>query len=205
VRFSSANFLSGLGRGLALLGIALWGGGMTFFGAVAAPLMFRAAHKSSAPELAPILAGQMLDRFTWVTYACALALLLGWWLDGFFARDHRLLWWLQGALSALCLGFALYLGAVLLPQTVAQQDQIVPLFAKDARGEILTPAEHALRARFDVGHKSYEKLGALNVYLLLGLLAIIVARTRVWASGPQSLKMKGQDQLLPSETSVERV
>ena len=189
MRFSKLDFGAGAGRALALLAIALWVGGMAFFGAVAAPLLFRAARQSAAPELAPLLVGQMLGRFTWVTYVCSALLLAGWLLDGFCSRDRRFLWWLQGALSALCLAFAVWLGAVLLPQTVAQQAQIVPLFAKDARGQTLTPAEGAERARFDVGHKAYEKLGALNVYLLLGLLGIIVARTRVWAPPAQSLKI----------------
>lgn len=190
--FSSVNFFSGLARGLTLLAIALWVGGMAFFGAVAAPTMFRMARASAAPELAPLMVGAMLGRFSFVTYACSLVLLLGWLVDGILTRDRRIWWYLQGVLTVVCLGLALYLGRVILPQTVAQQDQIVPLFAKDARGETLSPAQQATRAQFDVGHRTYQKVGAINIYLLLAVLALIVARTRVWATPPQSLKMKAE-------------
>ena len=179
---SVSTLFSGLARGLTLLAIGLWVGGMAFFGAVAAPLMFRMARESTAPELAPLLVGAMLGRFTWVTYACAGLMLVGWLADGWLTRDRRWLWWAQGALTTVCLGFALYLGAVILPRTVADQSTIVPLFAKDARGQKLTPAEQKARAAFDVGHTQYQKLGALSVYLLLGTLAIVVARTRVASS-----------------------
>ena len=179
---SVSTLFSGLARGLTLLAIGLWVGGMAFFGAVAAPLMFRMARQSTAPELAPLLVGAMLGRFTWITYACAGAMLLGWLIDGWLTRDRRWLWWAQGALTTVCLGLALYLGTVTLPRTVADQSTIVPLFAKDARGQKLTPAEQSARAAFDVGHTQYQKLGALSVYLLLGVLGIVVARTRVAGS-----------------------
>lgn len=176
---SSAIFFAGLARGLALLGIGIWIGGMTFFGAVTAPLMFRAARASAAPELAPILVGQMLGRFTLVTYICGALMLLGWLVDGAIMCDRRLIWWAQGVLTTICVALAIYLGAAILPRTVAQQDAIVPLFVKDARKQPLTPAEKAQRAAFDVGHQDYQKLGSINVYLLIALLGVIVARTRV--------------------------
>ena len=176
---SKATFFAGLARALALLGIGIWVGGMAFFGAVTAPLMFRAARASAAPELAPILVGQMLGRFTWVTYICGALMIVGWLFDGLITRDRRFLWWAQGATTATCLALAMYLGAVILPRTVAQQDAIVPLFVKDARKQALTPAEQAQRKAFDVGHEEYQKIGSINVYLLIGLLGLIVARTRV--------------------------
>ena len=176
---SKATFFSALARGLALLAIGIWIGGLTFFGAVTAPLMFRAARASAAPELAPILVGQMLGRFTFITYICGVLMLLGWLFDGLIMRDRRLLWWAQGAATSVCVALAIYLGAIVLPRTVAQQGAIVPLFVKDARKQPLTPAEQAQRRAFDVGHEEYQKLGSVNVYLLIGLLGIIVARTRV--------------------------
>ena len=176
---SKVAFFSGLARAVALLGIGIWVGGMTFFGAVTAPLMFRAARESAAPELAPILVGQMLGRFTWVTYICGALMILGWLFDGLITRDRRWLWWAQGVATATCLALAIYLGSAILPRTVAQQDAIVPLFVKDARKQVLTPAEQAQRKAFDVGHEEYQKLGSINVYLLIGLLGLIVARTRV--------------------------
>ena len=175
----SAIFFAGLARAVALLSIGIWIGGMTFFGAVTAPLMFRAARASAAPELAPILVGQMLGRFTFVTYICGALMLLGWILDGWITRDRRWLWWAQGLVTMVCVALAITLGAGILPRTVAQQGAIVPLFVKDARHQPLTPAEKAQRAAFDVGHEDYQKLGAINVYLLMGLLGLIVARTRV--------------------------
>ena len=178
---SQATFFSGLARGLTLLAIGIWVGGLTFFGAVTAPLMFRAARASAAPELAPILVGQMLGRFTFVTYICAALMLVGWIFDGLITLDRRWLWWAQGVVTTVCLALAIYLGAVILPRTVAQQDAIVPLFVKDARKQPLTPAEQKMRKSFDVGHEEYQKLGSINVYLLIGLLGLIVARTRVVA------------------------
>ncbi len=168
-----------MARAVALLGIGIWVGGMTFFGAVTAPLMFRAARASAAPELAPILVGQMLGRFTYVTYICGALMLLGWLIDGLIMRDHRWLWQIQGLFTIVCVGLAIFLGTAILPRTIAQQGAIVPLFVKDARHQSLTPAEKARRAAFDVGHEDYQKLGAANVYILIGLLCIIVARTRV--------------------------
>ncbi len=176
---SKAQFFSGLARGLTLLAIGIWIGGMTFFGAVTAPLMFRAARASAAPELAPILVGQMLGRFTFVTYICGALMLLGWLFDGLISLDRRWLWRAQGVVTTICVALAIYLGAVILPRTVAQQDAIVPLFVKDARQQKLTPAEQTMRKAFDVGHEEYQKLGAINVYLLIALLGLIVARTRV--------------------------
>ena len=176
---SKVAFFSGLTRGVALLSVGIWIGGMAFFGAVTAPLMFRAARASAAPELAPILVGQMLGRFTFITYICGALMLLGWLLDGLMTRDRRWLWWAQGAITTICVALAIYLGAVILPRTVAQQDAIVPLFVKNARRQTLTPTEQAQRKAFDVGHEDYQKLGSINVYLLVALLGLIVARTRV--------------------------
>lgn len=176
---SKATFFAGLARGLALLAIGIWVGGMAFFGAVTAPLMFRAARESAAPELAPILVGQMLGRFTWITYLCGALMILGWLFDGLITRDRRWLWWTQGIVTTGCVTLAIYLGAAILPRTVAQQDAIVPLFVKDARKQPLTPDQQAQRKAFDVGHEEYQKLGSINVYLLIGLLGLIVARTRV--------------------------
>ena len=176
---SKVAFFSGLTRGVTLLSVGIWVGGMAFFGAVTAPLMFRAARASAAPELAPILVGQMLGRFTFITYICGALMLLGWLLDGLMTRDRRWLWWAQGAITTICVALAIYLGAVILPRTVAQQEAIVPLFVKDARGQTLTPTEQAQRKAFDVGHEAYQKLGSINVYLLVALLGLIVARTRV--------------------------
>ena len=166
-------------RGLALLAVGIWIGGLTFFGAVAAPLLFRAARVSAAPELAPILVGQMLGRFTFVTFICGALMLIGWFLDGAVTRDRRWLWWAQGIVTTICLTLAIYLGAVILPRTVAQQNVIVPLFVKNARKQPLTPAEKAQRVAFDIGHQDYQKIASVNVYLLIALLGLIVARTRV--------------------------
>ena len=106
-------------------------------------------------------------------------MLLGWLVDGTLTRDRRWLWWAQGLTTTICVALAIYLGAGILPRTIAQQDAIVPLFVKDARHQKLTPAEQARRVAFDVGHEDYQKLASINVYLLIALLGLIVARTRV--------------------------
>lgn len=164
-------------RFLTALALSLWIGGMAFFGIMAAPVMFRLARQSTAPELAPQMVGAMLTRFGVLTTNCALLLLVLWFLDGTLSRARRQrLWKAQGALSVLCLGFSLYLNGVLLPRTQTQQPQILPIFARDARGEKLTPQEVAQRAEFDKGHRAYQRLASINLYLLLGVLGVLVAR-----------------------------
>lgn len=179
---AQCGLLIGL-RSLTALALSLWIGGMAFFGIMAAPVMFRLARQSSAPQLAPQMVGAMLTRFGFVTTACALLMLIGWFVDGLLSKTRgQKLWKVQGVLSLICLGFSLYLNNVLLPQTQAQQAEILPIFARDARGETLTPQEIATRAAFDSGHHAYQRLASINLYLLLAILVIISARSLPQAS-----------------------
>lgn len=163
-------------RFLSALGIALWLGGMMFFGAVAAPALFRVARAEGVPEIAPQMVGALLSRFTFVTYACAALMLVGWSLDGILSRQRDKWWKLQGTLSVVSLALALYLGQIILPRTLEQQAQILPIFGRAERGQTLSPAEQKLRARFDAGHRTYQRLGSLNVWILLATLALLIAR-----------------------------
>lgn len=164
-------------RFIASLALSLWIGGMAFFGAMAAPVLFRLTKVSSAPELGPQMVGDMLARFGVLTTICAVLLLICWAVDGVLSQSKgQLLWKVQGALSLLCLGFSIYLGSVLLPLTQAQQSQILPIYVKSVHGQTLSPQETAQKAAFDQGHEAYKRLASLNLYLLLGVMGILVAR-----------------------------
>jgi hypothetical protein len=63
-----------------------------------------------------------------------------------------------------------------LPKTQREQFEILPLIARAERGEVLSSAEQEKRVAFDAGHKSYQRLASLNLWLLLALLAIVTAR-----------------------------
>src|SRR5690349_19502407 len=69
-------------RFLTFLALSLWIGGMAFFGAMAAPVLFKLTKTSSAPELGPQMVGEMLGRFGVLTTICSLVLLISWFADG---------------------------------------------------------------------------------------------------------------------------
>lgn len=173
-------------RALSALALSLWIGGMAFFGIMAAPVLFHPqrhgvavtpAVSGAIPTLAPQMVGAMLTRFGVLTTICGLVLLGCWALDGAFSRATRQrAWRAQGVLLWLSVALAFYLNGVLLPQTKAQQGAILPLIARAQRGQTLSSAEQRQRAAFDAGHQSYQKLASLNLYALLGVLLISVAR-----------------------------
>lgn len=171
------NFALIAARFVTILSLSLWVGGLAFFGIMAAPVLFRVTRQNGVATLAPQMVGEMLTRFGVLTTICGFVLLLGWALDGALSRATKSrLWRAQGAISWLCLGFSLYLNSVLLPQTRREQAEILPLIARAERGQTLSPDETQKRAAFDAGHKKYQRLASLNIYLLLALLAIITAR-----------------------------
>jgi hypothetical protein len=159
---------------------------MAFFGIMAAPVLFRIARLNGVGAIAPQMVGAMLARFGVLTTICGFVLVGCWALDGALSRATKSrLWRAQGVISLLCLGFSLYLNGVLLPQTQREQAEILPLIALAERGETLSPTEQEKRVAFDAGHKSYQRLASINLYLLLALLAIVASRgsaTRVVAS-----------------------
>lgn len=169
-------------RSLTALSLALWIGGMAFFGIMAAPVLFHPeksgiARPPDTATLAPQLVSAMLTRFGTLTTLCAILILLCALIDGALTRDFKnRLWRAQTALSVVCLGFSLGLNGVLLPQTKREQAQILPLIARTSRGETLSPIEKTRRAAFDAGHGAYQRLATFNLYLLLAMLVILMAR-----------------------------
>ncbi|MBW3635112.1 MAG: DUF4149 domain-containing protein [Armatimonadetes bacterium] len=174
---SKFPFALAAARFVTFLALSLWIGGMAFFGLMAAPVLFRIARLNGVGAIAPQMVGAMLSRFGVLTTICAFVLLLCWLIDGALSNATKSrLWRAQGIISLLCLGFSLFLNNVLLPQTQREQVEILPLIARAERGEVLSPAEQEKRAAFDAGHKSYQRLASLNLWLLLALLAIATAR-----------------------------
>lgn len=181
---SSHSVRSGLilTRFVAALCIVLWVGGLAFFGIMAAPVLFHPERSGipRAPDtatLAPQMVSAMLTRFGTLTTLCAVVLLVCILLDGALSQSTRTWKWrTQATLSLLCLGIGLFLNRVLLPQTVRDQARILPLIARASRGETLSAAETQRRATFDTGHTGYQRLASFNLYLLLAILLLIVAR-----------------------------
>ena len=176
------HFLLTLIHFVCALSIALWVGGLAFFGIMAAPVLFHPERSGipRAPDtafLAPQMVSAMLTRFGTLTTLCAVALLVGALLDGALSRTFfTRIWRLQTALCALCLTIGIFLNSVLLPQTRRDQTEILPLIARAERGEKLSAAETQRRAAFDAGHTGYQRLASLNLYLLLAILFILLAR-----------------------------
>ncbi len=176
------RFLLTLIRFVCALSIALWVGGLAFFGIMAAPVLFHPERSGipRAPDtaiLAPQMVSAMLTRFGTLTTLCAVALLVGVLLDGALSRTFSTrIWRFQTVLCALCLTIGIFLNSVLLPQTRRDQAEILPLIARAERGEKLSAAQTQRRAAFDAGHTGYQRLASLNLYLLLAILFILLAR-----------------------------
>ena len=176
------RFLLIFARFLVFLGLTLWLGGMAFFGAMTAPILFKFGRQTQLYDLAPRIVGLILQRFSVLTFVCAALLLLGWLLDGRVLRPQKRAkqWWIsQGILSGFCAILAIYLGGILLPRTAASQDEILPLVVRAESGQTLAPAEIAQRANFDAGHKQYQRLAMLNFWLLFAVLIVAVTRTAI--------------------------
>ncbi len=175
-----------MARFVTTLGVALWLGGMAFFGAVAAPVIFPMSRKAGMLDLAPRMAAVMLGRFSKLTLVCAALMCLGWLAEGWVARplnEARRLWIGQGTVTAACLALAIYLGGILLPQTEASQAAILPIIMRAERGEVLTPPETAQRAAFDREHQRYKSLASLNLCFLLVVLFLLSWRDLAESSG----------------------
>ncbi len=169
-------------RFLTALALSLWIGGMAFFGIMAAPVLFHPersgiARAANTATLAPQMVSAMLTRFGTLTTILGVLLVVLVVVDGVVSRATALrLWRAQFLISALCLGFSLFLNGVLLPQTKRAQAEILPLIARAERGEMLSKSEKAQRLAFDTGHGGYQKLATINLYLLVALLLLLVAR-----------------------------
>lgn len=180
-----------LARFVAALCLALWIGGMAFFGVMAAPVLFHPERSdiTRAPDtaiMAPQMVSAMLTRFGTLTILCAILLLGCTLIDGALTQSLKTkIWRAQAVLCLVCLGFSLFLNRVLLPQTRLDQAQILPLIARASRGEVLSPTETKRRAAFDTGHRAYQRLASLNLYILLAILLILVARSTDVPSAPK--------------------
>ncbi len=168
-----------IARVFVLLALALWIGGLGFFGALAAPAMFKIARAAGQGELAPQMVALMLSRFGYVTYACSVLLLLGWLVEQINGavsdRVDRIWWWIQGASSLAMLGIALYLNQVLMPQIQGLQTKL---------------GDPASKAVFDAAHARYSSVAAVGLYLgLLVLIALVwrISRLQVLAGQPKNL------------------
>lgn len=186
-------------RFLCFFSLAIWLGGIVFFGAIAIP-----AAKSFDRALVPLMVGAMLARFTPVLYICGALLLVGWGLErvarGMMDHRNRKLWMAQGMCSTLMLAIALYLGLVLMPslqaaqraagggdvarQTMAQastaQSTTTQSAGLETRKSIViplpAPVAGAEKSRFDAQHKRYTQLTMLSVWLALATLVLLCVR-----------------------------
>lgn len=161
-------------RFLGLLGLGLWLGGLAFFGAMAAPAMFKISRAAGVGELAPQMVGVMLARFNSVMYACGVFLLLAWLVEPLCgavrAGASRTLWWIQGLCSIAMLAIAIYLGTVLMPQLTRLQRDVRPSTTTATR------QANAAKARFDALHTGYSGWAAVTLYL--GLAALLTTTWR---------------------------
>ena len=162
-------------RLMMALSLSIWIGGLAFFGIVVAPIMFRTTRENGVTTLGFEMVGAMLTRFGWICTGCALLLVVGWLLDGRFNRVNSL-WKIQGALLGLALSLAAYLNFALLPQTIRDQKTILPILEKSEAKKPLLLEETAIRAQFDARHHSYTFLTQINLWLFVGVLALLMAR-----------------------------
>lgn len=171
------RFLLGLTRTLVALSFGLWIGGLVFFGAITAAIMFPMTKQAGQAALAPQMVGPMLSRFALVCAVCSLVLVLGWALDGALSGRGKG-WVAQGVLTLAAVGLGTYLNFVLLPQTERDQSAVLPLYARAVAGKsALSPQEAQLKARFDAGHQGFNRLAGIDIYLLIGALACLMGRT----------------------------
>ena len=113
-------------RYVALLTLVVWIGGLAVLGAIAAPVAFditAARHVPDGRLLAGALFGEMLRRFTLVTYGAGILLLLTLFARRILGpRPHR--WGIRTAIACLMLVASAYAGIVIASRINALQHQI---------------------------------------------------------------------------------
>jgi uncharacterized membrane protein len=170
-----------LARFLTLLSLCFWLGGLFFFGALAAPAMFKISRANGVGELAPQMVGLMLGRFSYVTYACGALLVLGWLLEFALGRAReswsRTLWWVQGVCSVAMLAIALYLGTTLMPQIQKMQPQVLSGVAGSSLRSVSPAVSPGTKARFDALHQNYSGWAMVTVYLGFATLLCVSWRS----------------------------
>jgi len=171
------RIILGAVRTLVALCFGLWIGGLVFFGAITAAIMFPFTRKAGVPEIAPEMVGPMLSRFALVCAVCSVVLVGGWALDGALAKRGRA-WTVQGVLTLAAVALGTFLNFGMLPQTERAQGEVLPFYARSLEApNTLSPDEKRLKARFDAGHQRFNSLAAINIYLLIGALAALMMRT----------------------------
>ncbi|RYX84531.1 DUF4149 domain-containing protein [bacterium] len=171
------RFLLGFARTLVALAMGLWIGGLIFFGAITAAIMFRMTREAGVPDMAPKMVGPMLSRFAIICAVCSVILIAGWVVDGVLSK--RSLWWrIQGGLTVIVIALGAYLNFGLLPTVERDQTAVLPLYVRSlSKNPQFTPAETELKARFDDGHHRYNRLAVINMWLLVAALACLMAHS----------------------------
>ena len=158
-------------RFLELLALGLWLGGMVFFSFIVAPAAFALLPSR---ELAGNLVGLVLARLYVLSYICGGAYLLC------LVIEQRLTGGSRRAL-VLPLGVVVVMLLLTLFNQYPLGERLFSLRSemKAAFGSIdQTPAEHALRLRFNRYHRVSVLLMSANLLLALGLLALTGRRLR---------------------------
>jgi hypothetical protein len=145
-----------------LLSLVCWLGGMVFFTALVAPIVFKVLPMDEAGKLV----GALFPRYYLLGYICgAIGFILAVYLS--VTRMPRM-WWAMAALALLvALGLTVYAGAVVRPQV-------------DAIRSVTTQPnpDPARRAEFDrLHHLSVMLNGAVMLLNLAALLSSAVALT----------------------------
>ena len=113
-------------RYVALLALVVWIGGLAVLGAIAAPVAFdvtAARHLPDARVVAGALFGEMLRRFTLVSYGAGIVLLLTLFVRRILGpRPHR--WGIRTAIASLMLLASAYAGIVVASRITTIQREI---------------------------------------------------------------------------------
>jgi hypothetical protein len=153
-------------RYAALLGLALWIGGLVTLGGIVAPTAFAivdARHVESGRLLVGVLFAAFLDRFQFVAYGAGALVLLS-LLARRLIGPRPVHFGLRLALGTAMVAATLYSSLVLTRQIEAIQAEVgVP--------SLTLPAEHPQRVRFNRLHGLSVGLLAFNVAGGLALLA----------------------------------
>jgi uncharacterized membrane protein len=138
--------------------LAIWIGGIVVIGAVVAPIAFR--HSGLEPRQAGSVVGGSLGRFNVISYVAGALLILAELAEirlvpRLIERRRRLAV-LRLLAAGSMLGLALYLGLGLAPAMTRDR----------ASGEM---------ARFDAGHRRYERLADMELGLALASALLTAA------------------------------
>lgn len=166
-------------RFLGAFAVAIWVGGMTFFGAVAAPILFDGSLLPKASPLPPQLVGALLSRFGTVTLVCSMLLVVSLAVEWLASRaPGRKRWFeVRAGLTLICVVMAFYLALTLMPRLQSAQPAMLPVYERTQNHLPLTVAQQHIKATFDQGHENYKTLAIINLWLVVGLLGLMIAQS----------------------------